>query len=129
MSQGAATTTTITITVETIRSMVFFLGASPHQNSTLTRFLLFQKRSKSVSSASRKLPLTQTSAKPTQGVWGRAPSKTVFFSRKEPKATFQRGRQSSSYFRGNTFGANRNQRRLGEPVALRPGKISFYAEE
>jgi hypothetical protein len=31
------------------------LGACPQQNSTLTRFLLFQKRSKSVSSASQKI--------------------------------------------------------------------------
>jgi hypothetical protein len=39
--------------------------------------LLFQKRSKSVGSASQKVSLAQISAKPTQGVWGRAPSKTL----------------------------------------------------
>jgi hypothetical protein len=53
------------------------LGAYPQQNSTLSHFLLFQKRSKSVSSASQKVSLTQNSAKPTQGVWGRVPSKTA----------------------------------------------------
>jgi hypothetical protein len=54
------------------------LGACPQQNSTLRRFLLFQKRSKSVGSASQKRQLgTQTSAKPTQWVLGRAPSKTL----------------------------------------------------
>jgi hypothetical protein len=41
---------------------------------TLCGFLLFQKRSKSVGSASQKNILTRNSAKPTQGVWGHAPS-------------------------------------------------------
>jgi hypothetical protein len=53
------------------------LGACPQQNAQLSSFLLFQKRSKSVSSASQKAVDPQNSAKPTLGVWGRAPSKTL----------------------------------------------------
>jgi hypothetical protein len=54
-----------------------FFGGTPVKARALCGILLFQKRSKSVSSASQKNFLVQTSAKPTQGVWGHAPSKTT----------------------------------------------------
>jgi hypothetical protein len=42
------------------------LGACPQKNSTLSQFLFFQKRSKSVGSASQKAMGIQTS----EGIWG-----------------------------------------------------------
>jgi hypothetical protein len=53
------------------------LGACPQQNSTLSGFFFSRKEAKALVLLRRRLWATQTSAKPTQGVWGRAPSKTL----------------------------------------------------
>jgi hypothetical protein len=64
------------------------LGACPQQNSTLSGFLLFQKRSKSVSSAPQKVMGYPKLGEADPEGLGRVPSKTIrykglFFSRKK----------------------------------------------
>jgi hypothetical protein len=50
----------------------------PRENSTLSSFLLFpEKEAKSVVPLRGKLWAPQPSAKPTQGVWGRAPRNSI----------------------------------------------------
>jgi hypothetical protein len=56
----------------------------------MAHFFFQKKKAKSVSPASHKPLSTQLSAKPTQGVWGRAPKKIIWgwrtsFSRKRSK--------------------------------------------
>jgi hypothetical protein len=50
------------------------LGACPQKNSTVNGFFFSRKEAKALVLLRRMLGLTQTSAKPTLGVWGRAPS-------------------------------------------------------
>jgi hypothetical protein len=111
------------------------LGLAPESKYPQTNILLFQKRSKSVSSASQKSSTVYvpTSAKRSHGVWGwpqnpSIPKQTLFFSRKEAKALVLLRRRAQQFMcqppRSGATGSG-----AGPRIQVSPNKHSSFPEK